>query len=106
MQVPVVGLQPLRSVEQPGTEGHFRCLKLAALWISGGSHLTRCLAVRLGRRMVFVGYQVLAFCDWQRRRCPVALVVLCTGVQHSSKFEKLEALCCFAVLSLLEATDG
>jgi len=38
MQVPVVGLQPLRSVEQ------------------------------LGPLMVFVGYQVLAFCDWQRRR--------------------------------------
>ncbi|CAL1162522.1 unnamed protein product [Cladocopium goreaui] len=42
MQVPVVGLQPLRSVEQ------------------------------LGPLMVFVGYQVLAFCDWQRRRRQMA----------------------------------
>ncbi|CAK9094669.1 unnamed protein product [Durusdinium trenchii] len=38
MQVPVVGMQPLRSVEQ------------------------------LGPLMVFIGYQFLAFCDWQRRR--------------------------------------
>ncbi|CAE7204310.1 stt3 [Symbiodinium sp. CCMP2456] len=38
MQIPVVGLQPLRSVEQ------------------------------LGPLMVFMGFQVLAFCDFQRRR--------------------------------------
>lgn len=31
-------------------------------------HADPCLA-RLGPLMVFVGYQVLAFCDWQRRRC-------------------------------------
>jgi len=38
VQVPVVGLQPLRSLEQ------------------------------MGPLLVFIGYQILAFCDWQRRR--------------------------------------
>jgi len=61
MQIPVVGLQPLRSVEQ------------------------------LGPLMVFMGFQVLAFCDFQRRRQKmqamefaiyrakvVALLIVCT----------------------------
>lgn len=38
IQIPVVGMQPLRSLEQ------------------------------MGPLLVFIGYQVLAFCDYQRHR--------------------------------------
>lgn len=96
MQVPVVGLQPLRSVEQPWP--HFalfwlpkmsvfkqlqysrRCHAFARATHPDFSSFSRfcvlcphclihhCSHYRLGPLMVFVGYQVLAFCDWQRRR--------------------------------------